>query len=138
MNADFSNAHDRHRKDADLLFASHRWANADHLYGMAAECGLKRIMQAFGMAVNSTTGSPTLFDDKKHVDLVWARFESYRSGHHQGTDYALPLPNPFDNWKAEQRYAHEANFDQARAQAHKEGAELIFGLVKKAQLDGFI
>lgn len=138
MNADFSNAHDRHRQDADLLFASHRWANADHLYGIAAECGLKRIMQAFGMAVNSMTGSPAQFDDRKHVDLVWARFESYRSGHHQGTGYALPLPSPFNDWKVEQRYAHESNFDQARAQAHRAGAELIFGLVKKAQLDGLI
>ena len=138
MNADFFDAHDRHRQDADLLFANQRWSNADHLYGMAAERGLKRIMQAFGMAVSSTSGSPTVRDDRVHVDGIWSRFESYRSGHHCGAGYVLPLPSPFDDWKAEQRYAHQVNFDQARAQAHQAGANLIFGLVKQAQLDGLI
>nr|VFK54807.1 MAG: hypothetical protein BECKTUN1418F_GA0071002_105616 [Candidatus Kentron sp. TUN]VFK55380.1 MAG: hypothetical protein BECKTUN1418D_GA0071000_103118 [Candidatus Kentron sp. TUN]VFK60455.1 MAG: hypothetical protein BECKTUN1418E_GA0071001_105815 [Candidatus Kentron sp. TUN] len=47
MNADFFDAHNRHWQDWEQLFASERWANADHLYGMAAECGLKCLMQAF-------------------------------------------------------------------------------------------
>ena len=87
MNADFFNAHDRHRQDANLLFSRHRWANADHLYGMAAECGLKQIMQAFGMAVDTLTGSPAERKDRVHADGIWARFESYRSGHYQGAGY---------------------------------------------------
>jgi hypothetical protein len=138
MNADFFNSHDRHRLDADLLFNEQRWANADHLYGMAAECGLKRIMQAFGMPVNQATGSPSKFDDRKHVDMIWERFETYRSGHQSAAGYVLPQISPFDDWRAEQRYAHEQNFDKARAQAHQVGAQLVFGLVKKAQLDGII
>lgn len=138
MNADFLDAHDRHRNDADLLFNSKRWANADHLYGMSAECGLKRIMQAFGMAVSSPSGIPTARDDRVHADGIWARFESYRTGHRYGAGYDLPVPSPFDNWKAEQRYAHQVNFDQARASAHQAAADLIRGLVKQAQLDGLI
>ena len=41
--ADFSNAHNRHWQDAELLFCDRRWANADHLYGFSAECGLKAV-----------------------------------------------------------------------------------------------
>ena len=31
MKADFLDAHNRHWKDAELLFNAKRWANADHL-----------------------------------------------------------------------------------------------------------
>lgn len=57
MNPDFLDAHDRHWNDAEYLFAALRWANADHLYGLSAECGLKRLMIAFGMPV-TTSGNP--------------------------------------------------------------------------------
>jgi len=40
---DFLDAHERHWEDAELLFGNRRWANADHLYGLAAECGLKAL-----------------------------------------------------------------------------------------------
>lgn len=138
MNADFLDAHERHSQDADLLFNSQRWASADHLYGMAAECGLKRIMQAFGMQLNPKTGSPALRDDWVHADGVWARFESYRSGHHQGASYALPTPSPFSDWHVSQRYADRSNFTASRAQSHKGGANLVMGLIKKAHFEGLI
>jgi mRNA interferase MazF len=35
MQADFLDAHERHISDADLLSLAQRWANADHLYGIA-------------------------------------------------------------------------------------------------------
>ncbi len=96
MQADFLDAHERHWYDADRLFSAGRYANADHLFGMAAECGLKRLMMKFGMMV-STEGKPKERDDREHVDKIWARFESYRSGSVEGRDYGLPTPNPFDN-----------------------------------------
>ncbi len=43
MQADFLDAHERHWQDAELLLTNQRLANADHLYGMSAECGLKRL-----------------------------------------------------------------------------------------------
>lgn len=49
MVTDFMDAHHRHWEDAELLFNASRWANADHHYGMVAECGLKRLMIVFGM-----------------------------------------------------------------------------------------
>jgi hypothetical protein len=67
MNIDFLDAYLRHWEDAEALFGSERWANADHLYGLAAECGLKRLMIAFGMPV-TTSGDPQHRNDRVHAD----------------------------------------------------------------------
>lgn len=70
MQADFLDAHQRHWQDAKLLFQAQRWANADHLFGMAAECGLKRLMQAFGMPFDSDGDRPAKLEDRKHANEV--------------------------------------------------------------------
>lgn len=49
MEPDFLDAHERHWNDAELLFGAKRPANADRSYRVAAESGLKGLMQAFGM-----------------------------------------------------------------------------------------
>lgn len=138
MQADFLDAHKRHWDDAERLFAKGRYANAGHLYGIAAECGLKRLMVRFGMMVNPTTGSPTAREDRSHVNRVWDRFESYRSGKLEGVDYGLPIPNPFDNWDVSDRYAHQSNFNPADVQLHQAGAAVICELIKKAQREGLL
>jgi hypothetical protein len=138
MQADFLDAHERHWSDADRLFSAGRYANADHLYGIAAECGLKRLMVRFGMVVNPATGSPTDSKDWKHANNMWDRFESYRSGKVEGVDYGLPMPNPFGNWDVSDRYAHQSNFSQAGVQLHQAGAAAICELIKKAQREGLL
>lgn len=138
MQADFLDAHERHWDDAERLLYAQRWANADHLFGMAAECGLKRLMLAFGMNVNPTTGGPLDNKDLKHANSIWARFESYRSGHAQGAGYVLSASNPFSNWDVADRYAHQSNFDQARAQGHQTGAQIVRSLIAKAQREGLL
>ena len=138
MQADFLDAHERHWDDAERLSKDQRWANADHLFGMAAECGLKRLMLAFGMNYDTARDRPSQSADRQHANSIWARFESYRCGHHQGAGYALTTPNPFANWDVGQRYAHQSNFDQARVQAHQAGANLIRQLVQKAKREGLI
>lgn len=138
MQADFLDAHERHWDDAERLFNAERYANAGHLYGMAAECGLKRLMVKFGMTVNPATGDPTNKNDWKHANNIWTRFESYRNGKVEGIDYELPIPNPFDNWEVSDRYAHQSNFDQAGVQVHRNGAEVVRQLIKKAQLQGLL
>jgi len=137
MQADFLDAHERHWSDADRLFSAGRYANADHLFGMAAECGLKRLMMKFGMMV-SPEGTPKERGDREHVDKIWARFESYRNGSVEGRDYGLPTPNPFDKWHASDRYAHQSNFDQTGVQLHQAGAAVIVELIKKAQREGLL
>ena len=120
-----------------MLFGSERWANADHLYGLAAECGLKRLMIAFGMLV-TTSGDPQHRNDRVHADQVWIRYETYRSGHGSGSGYALPSPNPFNNWHVSQRYVAQTNFTQNHVNAHRTGADLVRKLIQQAQRDGLI
>lgn len=138
MQADFLDAHERHWGDAERLFQAQRWANADHLYGMAAECGLKRLMMRFGMDVNPATGSPADSKDWKHANNMWTRFESCRSGKAEGAGYALPTANPFGSWDVSDRYAHQSNFDEARAQGHQAGAQSVRSLIAKAQREGLL
>ncbi len=138
MQADFLDAHERHWNDAEKLFSEGRYANAGHLYGIAAECGLKRLMMRFGMAVNPATGSPAAYDDRTHAKGIWTRFEGYRSGRVEGADYGLPTPNPFDNWDVSDRYAHQSNFNKGDVQVHQAGAAAICNLIKKAQREGLL
>jgi hypothetical protein len=139
MDADFADAHNRHWDDAERLFFAERWANADHLYGVAAECGLKRLMQVFGMDVGKD-GSPKKSDDRKHIDKIWHRYETYRSGHAQGASYSLPTisRSPFDNWEASQRYAKESAFHQGHVAPHRSGAEFVRRLLAQARRDGLL
>jgi hypothetical protein len=138
MKADFLDAHERHWIDAQGLFQAERWANADHLYGVSAECGLKRLMLAFGMPYDSLKDRPGKDSDRKHIDLIWTRFESYRCGHPQATGYSLAMTNPFSNWNVAQRYARQSNFNQTRVKAHQAGVILVRSLVQKAKLEGLI
>lgn len=138
MQADFLDAHERHWDDAERLFQAQRWANSDHLYGMAVECGLKRLMLAFGMSFDVAKDRPAKQEDRVHADGTWARFESYRSGHARGAGYVLPSNAPFDHWDVSDRYAHQSNFDQARTQGHQAGAQSVRKLIAKAQREGLI
>lgn len=138
MNTDFLNAHERHLDDAGRLYSDQRWANADHLYGMSAECGLKRLMLAFGMPFDVVADRPQDRDDRKHADAIWMRYESYRSGHHLGASYGLGTQNPFLNWDVAQRYANQVHFDAARVNPHRQAAELVNELVIKALMDGLL
>ena len=135
MQADFLDASQRHWDDAERLFQAQRWANADQLYGIAAECGLKCLMRAFGMEVNSKNGSPTKELDRVHANKISARFESYRSGA-EATGYVLSTPGAFDNWDISDRYAHQSNFDKSRAKGHQDGAQAVRDLIKKARYEG--
>lgn len=138
MKADFLDAHERHWNDAEQLYSSQRLANADHLYGMAAECGLKRLMLAFGMPFNTSKDWPATEQDRKHADVIWNRFESYRSGHHAGAGYLLPGTNPFADWHVAQRYAKQSSFDLARVDPHRQGATAVQQLLKQADTDGLL
>ena len=137
MQTDFRVAHERHWDDAETLRASTRWANADHLYGFAAECGLKRLMQAFGMPLDHS-GSPAGQQDRVHADKAWERYDAYRSGRHSAPAYALPAQNPFSNWSADQRYANQSEFNEIHVSEHRAGTLAIREKLRLAFADGLI
>jgi hypothetical protein len=133
---DFKDAHDRHFADANTLYHANRWANADHLYGLSAECGLKALMVSFGMQLQ-TNGAPNK-SDKEHINKLLPRYEAYRSGHHEGINYPLSQTNPFTNWDVNQRYDSQVGFTQSAVDPHQQGAKCIKQLVMKAQLAGLL
>jgi hypothetical protein len=138
MQADFLDAHDRHCDDAERLFAAARWANADHLYGLAAECGLKALMQKLkGGPLDPKNDYVHVMESKKPSN-AWDRFEAYRCGPVDGVKFVLPSQNPFTDWDVSQRYAHQSLFDAARATPHQIGANQVRQLIKKAQREGLI
>jgi hypothetical protein len=138
MTTDFQDAHERHWSDAEFLFQESRWANADHLYGIAAECGLKRLMIAFGMPFDSKNDMPKDRQDRTHIDIIQKRYETYRSGNLGGVGYELPDPGAFDDWNASQRYEPRGNFDRKRTEAHRKGAEDVRYLVQHARKEGLL
>ncbi|MDR0894121.1 MAG: hypothetical protein LBN06_02290 [Prevotellaceae bacterium] len=135
MNTDFYDAFLRHLEDAEYLFRENRIANADQLYGYSAECGLKALMKAFGMSVDSrSVPSPK---DKKHLPEIWARYAIYQSGA-KALAYTLPTSNPFADWDINNRYAHRSDFNKADVQVHQQATNKIKTLINQAFLEGRI
>jgi hypothetical protein len=136
MPADFLDAMERHWTDAQLLGLQQppRLANADHLYGLAAECGLKALMAREGMNLDANLNHKQKY--KKHINATWAHFSDFR----QGTlaTYALSSANPFNDWLVDQRYAAGANFDAARVTNHEAGAQQVYDLVERAKNEGLL
>ena len=133
---DYLDAMERHWHDAHLLGSPEqlRLANADHLYGMAAECGLKALMAIEGRDLENNETHKEKY--KKHINATWAHFSDFR----QGTlaTYALTSKNPFNDWLVDQRYAAEANFDAARVAKHRSGAKQVYDLVERAKAGGLL
>lgn len=138
MTTDFDDAHDRHWRDAETLREGSRLANADHLYGISAECGLKALMQCFGMSVRD--GEPDNRNDRRHIDQLVGRYDAYRSSsvYPNAVNYTLINTSAFNDWRASQRYAVESAFTQDRVDAHATGAREVRDLVKAARREGLL
>lgn len=129
---DFGDAHDRHWEDAELLLRSSRLANADHLYGMAVECGLKQVMIGFGMPVRDSDGSPFDRRDRVHANEIWDRYEEVRcSSDDDRQEYALTQPCPFMDWHVSDRYVHRMHINARRVAAHRDGAVFVRNLIQR-------
>lgn len=135
-NVDFLDAHERHLDDADFLFDARRWANADHLYGLSAECGLKRLMEAFGMPLD-TTGSPQK-KDREHIDALEPRYRSYQAAAQHGAKYVYGGGAAFSGWSISQRYAPQSGFNQATVAPRAKAARDIGSMLKQARVEGLL
>ena len=135
---DFLDAHERHWHDATLLYKNHRLANADYLYGLSAECGLKAVMTALDPGTLSPRGGLRR-KYKQHIDQLWSTFISLAHAR-QGAQYVAILGsgNPFADWRIDQRYSPQRLFHQESVKAHSEGANRIRQLVHQARLDGIL
>ncbi len=113
---DFLDAHTRHWEDAELLFGQGRLANADHLYGLSAECGLKYLLESHGITLTRR--------ERVHINHLWLRVRAI------GNARRLLPPrwlqeNLFDDWDISQRYANRLCFNQEFVVRHRRGADEI-------------
>lgn len=134
MRVDFLDAYKRHWEDAEHLFQDQRWANADHLYGLSAECGLKALMKAFGMKVDANS-NPIRKQDRVHINKLWARYATYIKGP-VGRGYSLPPCDPFSDWCVDQRYMHQSSFAEDFVKRHKDGANAVKKAIARAKREG--
>jgi hypothetical protein len=107
---DFRHAAGRHFKDAELLMANNRHANAGQLYGFAAECGIKFLLVWKGYPSDPLTGDIQKGETlRKHVN------ELVNNLHNQlrveldgrgGARYLAMIPSigHFSDWTIDQRY----------------------------------
>lgn len=137
---DFLDAYERHREDAEMLYQNDRWANADHLFGLSAECGLKAVMLALGKLRLRPSGVPIDKPHKVHIDKFWNVFVSLTSDP-QAARYATMLShkNPFSEWDINQRYMREASFIRPEIlAAHRAGVAEVTRVVAAARRDGIL
>ena len=130
---DFADAHRRHWEDAELLFKYERWANADHLYGLSAECGLKAIMLRLGMGVDAD-GTRLKPQNRKHMPKLWSIFEDFARDRDRGR-YLAPLSDAksFGDWSIHDRYANRHRFMEEGAAPHREAACRIGDVVRQVE-----
>lgn len=139
MPTDFRDAADRHFGDADLLSSNNHVANADHLFGLSAECALKAVMLGLGMHLKPN-GAPTETRHKVHINKLWPEFSTFALGR-KGTKYATaidPTANPFNDYDVDQRYSHRSDITDATLNGHKTGAETAMKVLITAKLDGVL
>ena len=123
--ADYPDAHLRHWEDAELLQRAGRWANADQLYGFSAECGLKAVMVANGMPVDSG-GAPAERRHKQHIQALWDQFFAFAAGRPTANLLRhLPQRNPFATWSHNNRYANSRHFNGATVAPHRTAARQV-------------
>jgi len=131
---DYLDAHNRHWEDAELLFQNGRLANADHLYGLSAECGLKALWLGI-------TGRAILPSRQHiHIDRFWDEFARLSQNTRRSRMLLRRLPprNPFSDWNVNQRYASHQHFSHNFVEPHRQGAEMVHTLVQDARQRGWI
>ena len=139
MPTDFRNAAERHYNDAGYLLVDKRLANADHLYGLSAECALKSVMKGLGMKVDQT-GKPEERQYRVHINDLWDEFITFANGL-KGSMYSARLDgvqNCFEDWRVDQRYFNQADITGTNVESHKQGACIVKSVLDQAILDGVV
>ena len=125
---EFAAAHRRHWEDAEFLFGDSRWPNADQLYGLSAECGLKTIIESLDVPIRP--GS----DYWSHVNELWPKFHTLVKDRNE-MQYVM-ADDPFSNWLIGDRYTDGSHIDRKTAIRHREAAALIRTKVEGTAADG--
>lgn len=138
---DFLAASKRHYKDAELLTNSGRIPNAGHLFGFAAECGLKALLVSYGLNTDPNTGDifePRPHKYKTHVDILINHIYAFPTSRNFAKYLAMmPTLPAFSNWRAEHRYFDEV-FIPLSLNNWSGAAKEVRTMLDQAKLDGVI
>ncbi len=112
---DFHQAARRHFRDAELLAGHARQANAGHLYGFAAECGVKALLVWKGYPSDPVSGEiiekrPKKFRVHihgltKNINMVYTFLDGRGAAKYLAM---IPSIGDFSDWKTDHRYYIES------------------------------
>lgn len=124
---DYSSAAARHWKDAELLARENRVENADHHYGFAAECAIKKtLVTLHAFSASGVLGTAY----KQHINMLWDKVG------HQSLQKSYPkllailkAANAFADWDVSQRYFVDGTVTSAALASHKKMTSRLLGAV---------
>ena len=117
----------RHWRDAQLLERENCLENGDQLYGIAAECAIKKAL--IELPAFAKVG---ILDEsfKKHINELWDKVNHQSLQKRYSCLCAiLKAPNPFLNWHIDQRYAADGVVSIEVMQIHRDVTKRLLGAV---------
>jgi hypothetical protein len=125
----------RHFKDAEYLLDAQpaRLANADHHYGIAAEC----VVKAFLAAGHHRQGNRWQAPERVHINdpALWSELKSIAGPDRKLVPYIQMLSEkPFTNWRVTQRYHCDESqcFKPQAVHGHREAARKFLQTLEQA------
>lgn len=123
----YSDAAFRHWKDAQLLERENCVENADHHYGFAAECAIKKVLVVLPAFSNLGVLGKSY---KEHINILWGKV-SHQSlqKSYPGLFAVLKTTSHFSDWDVNQRYSADGEISKAAMESHKKSASRLLGAV---------
>jgi len=132
---DFFDASKRHYNDAKFLQNDNRLPNAAQLFGFAAECGMKALIEKI-------SGQSLDLKYYKHVDgliKLLPSLSTLANGRMAGTYLAMISGfNAFGTWTTHHRYMSETDIPLADLPTWAAASAEVQKMLQQAQLDGVL
>jgi hypothetical protein len=142
---DFQGASRRHYRDAELLMTNKRISNAGHLFGFAAECGIKALLVTYGLETDPHTGDIKEKREKKkplryktHVNTLINNVQTFKISLPY-SKYLGMMPNlkSFSDWDTGHRYWNETAIPPSHSR-WRDAAKEVIQMLDQAKMDGVI
>jgi hypothetical protein len=147
----YEHAARRHLADAETLFSQGRMANAGQLYGFVAECGLKAMLLACGVAPDSDGGIPWEHPAKpskqhplrQHMPSLTGRIAAHGQlipDGPQAAKYMATMPNlaSFIDWSVDHRYWRDVALPLVSVAKWRSAAKEVSTMLDQAKQDGVL
>ncbi len=133
----------RHMIDARLLLNANRVANAGQLFGIVAECGLKALVIACGVAPDAKGEIPRNHRFRQHIPVLKDRLVAEGNlipDGQRATKYILSLAHStkLGDWLIDHRYWSDAALPVGSVDGWRVAAEEILQALDTAKEDGVL